>query len=461
MINYFNFKRMGEKFLLTNDFGRYIFLSAEEFRNLYIENLDNEEIKKHIEEAGFWFETSENFFTENNKFQLREAKNYLFQSTQLHIFVVTTACNMKCVYCQAQNGKTLSNGYMTKEIAKKSVEIALQSPSKNLQFEFQGGEPLLNFEIIKYIVEYTKENARNKNIQYSLVSNLTILTEEILEFLCENNIGISTSVDGDLFLHNANRPLKTGGETFEIVKDKIFYIQSKGIYVGAIQTTTKESLDKYIQIIDTYKELGFDNILLRPLTPLGCAEKNWNEIGYTAEEFVDFYKKAFRYLIEINKKGYKMKEGIAAVFLKKILQGYSENYMELRSPCGAAMGQMAYYYNGNVYTCDEGRMLAEMGNSAFCLGSALKNDYNELMDSRVCKAACSASILESLPSCSDCVYQPYCGVCPVVNFALYGDTYERQPNGYRCTINKGILDIIFSYLKDNDESIINILRSWI
>ena len=135
MINYFNFKRMGEKFLLTNDFGRYIFLSAEEFRNLYIENLDNEEIKKHIEEAGFWFETSENFFTENNKFQLREAKNYLFQSTQLHIFVVTTACNMKCVYCQAQNGKTLSNGYMTKEIAKKSVEIALQSPSKNLQFE--------------------------------------------------------------------------------------------------------------------------------------------------------------------------------------------------------------------------------------------------------------------------------------------------------------------------------------
>ena len=54
--------------------------------------------------------------------------------------------------------------------------------------------------------------------------------------------------------------------------------------------------------------------------------------------------------------------------------------MELRSPCGAAMGQMAYYYNGNVYTCDEGRMLAEMGNSAFCLGSALKNDYNELMD---------------------------------------------------------------------------------
>ena len=79
---------------------------------------------------------------------------------------------------------------MTCETAKKAVGIALQSPSNYLSFEFQGGEPLTNFETIKYIIEYSKENKSNKNIDYNLVSNLTLLTEEMIEFFIENNVSI-------------------------------------------------------------------------------------------------------------------------------------------------------------------------------------------------------------------------------------------------------------------------------
>lgn len=95
---------------------------------------------------------------------------------------------------------------------------------------------------------------------------------------------------------------------------------------------------------------------------------NGNQIGYDAEQFKDFYQQCMLKILAYNKNGYFLVEGHARIFLKKILLQCAENYMELRSPCGAGLGQMAYYPNGDIYTCDEARMLAEMGNHAFKMG---------------------------------------------------------------------------------------------
>ena len=132
--------------------------------------------------------------------------------------------------------------------------------------------------------------------------------------------------------------------------------------------------------------------------------------------------------------------------------------MELRSPCGAGIGQIAYYYDGNIYTCDEGRMLAEMGDDSFRLGT-VDDSYDELMNCNNCKAVCISSVLESLPNCCDCVYQPYCGTCPVVNLALKKDIYNKEPNDYKCKVYKGMLDIIFEALQDEEKE--EILKQWI
>jgi radical SAM protein with 4Fe4S-binding SPASM domain len=244
------------------------------------------------------------------------------------------------------------------------------------------------------------------------------------------------------------------------VNEKINAVKCAGVQMGAIETTTRESLAYPENIVDEYVQMGFHSISLRALTPLGCAHKRWEEIGYQPAEFLTFYRKAFDHIIEINQSGYRLTEGIATIFLKKIIEGIALNYMELRSPCGAAMGQIAYYYNGNVYTCDEGRMIAEMGNDTFLLGT-VESTYNELMGTKVCRAACTSSILEALLSCSDCVYQPYCGVCPAVNYALYGDLYEKTSGNYRCQIYRGMLDIIFEKLQEDDYSVRQIFRSWI
>lgn len=459
MINYFNFKKLNNKYLLTNDLGRYLFADFEELKSMVKNDIDfDSDFGQRATENYFCYDGSIQAFSELLKPYYRDGKNYLFSATSLHIFVVTNACNMKCVYCQAQNGKCVPNGMMTKEIAKKAVDIALSSPEVYLSFEFQGGEPLMNFDVIKYIVEYTESQNTKKVIEYNLVSNLTLLTDEIAQFIKEHNIGVSTSIDGDEHLHNQNRPYRNDNGTHRDVLKGIELLKAHNIGYGAIQTSTKNSLSKPKEIVDTYVKLGLPSVFIRNLTPLGCANNSWEEIGYTPEEFITFYKQCFDYIIQINKDGIFLKEGHASIMLSKILAGHPVNYMELRSPCGAGIGQIAYYYDGNVYTCDEGRMLAEMGDDSFKLGT-VNNTYDELMNSNNCKATCISSTLESLPNCSDCVYNPYCGTCPVVNLALSKDIFNKEPNDYKCKVYKGILDVIFESLQDDEK--FDILKTWI
>lgn len=268
-------------------------------------------------------------------------------------------------------------------------------------------------------------------------------------------------MDGDQILHDHNRKRVDGRGTFDATYRNIQRIKDAGIDLSATQTTTNYSLTRWREMVDTYIELGFNNIFIRPLTPLRMAHSEWKDIGYSGAEFLSFYSDSLNYILQKNIEGYQLSEGHAKIFLKKILSGYSYNYMELRSPCGAALGQMAYYYDGEIYTCDEGRMLSEMGDRSFRLGSVFSTVYNEMMDSPICKAVCSASILESSPTCSSCVYQPYCGTCPVVNYALTGDIISKRPNNFRCQIYGGMLDILFSKLKQNEKPIVDVLYSWL
>lgn len=461
MINYFNFKKFGDEYLLTNDTGRYAFVSEDTLKAL-IENKNiSEDIYNKLKDNFFVYDEHDGVFVERIKHHIRDNKSYLFSSTALHIFVLTNICNMSCVYCQAKDDTKIVHHKMTKEIAEKSVDIALSSPSRFLTFEFQGGEPLANFEVLKHIVEYTEERKRGKNISYSIVTNLSLLTDEILDFLIKYNINISTSLDGDEELHNFNRRFQNGGDTFTTVRNKIEYIQEKGYSVGAIQTTTRNSFDKVKEIIDTYVSCKQTSIFIRPLTRLGTAERVWNTIGYTVDEFLKFYEDCLRYIIKLNKEGVDICERHAVIFLRKILQGYAENYMELRSPCGATVGQIAYFYDGNIFTCDEGRMLYEMGNDAFKLGNVFENTFDDLVQSSTCKAVCIASLLESQLNCCDCVYQPYCGTCPVINLAQEKDIFFKNIESFRCRVYGGMLDILFNILKANNPDEIKVLKKWI
>jgi len=124
--------------------------------------------------------------------------------------VLTKWCNHQCKYCHSAADYRYTDDWlnMSKDSAKKIVDIILSSPAKKLTIEFQWWEPMVNMDLIDFIVKYAEEKNKKtkKNIKFALVSNLTMVNEEILEKLFSYpNLSISTSLDWDKKTHDFNR----------------------------------------------------------------------------------------------------------------------------------------------------------------------------------------------------------------------------------------------------------------
>lgn len=465
-VAFFNFKKLkGNKFLITNDIGSHAFLTFDEFDSYLKGGLENFDSVKYeeLKEKGF-IRNQLNFPLLIKKYAKR--KFFLSNGPSLHIVVVTLRCDHKCVYCQtsAKNEQS-KNLDMSKETAKKVVDKIFETPNKTITIEFQGGEPLLNFETVKFIVTYANElnKQKRKNMLIALVTNLASMDEEKLKFLIKNDVSICTSIDGPQYLHNQNRIFQGKKNIYPQIKKWVGKIQSAFLNKQykhkpqALLTVSKKTLSQPKKIVDEYLALGFDSIHLRPLSPLGLAVKTWKKIGYSADEFIDFYIKALKYIISLNKKGTFIAERAAALFIKKIFDEKDPNYLDLRSPCGAVTGQLAYNFNGDIYACDEARMLSRMGDDSFKLGN-VDTPLDDMLKSEICKTLIVASTLENLPGCSDCAYNPYCGVCPIFSYVETGNVFGKPASNTRSIINRLQLDYIFELMENNETLVI--LKNW-
>lgn len=464
-ITHYNWSEHNEKILLTNDIGKYYFLTKSEFKDFINFKLEpDSEAFINLQARGFLYQDKYKYIADF-EYDMAEMKRCLSIGTNLFILVLTDACNQNCIYCQAGGAH---KSKMSIEICRKAIDIALQSPVSHMTIEFQGGEPTLNPEVLKFAVIYAKKifAEKGKHVDFAIVSNLTSPEPEILRWLIKNDVNISTSLDGNRELHDYNRPLKfNNNSSYDAWREGVELYKSlckecgKNFTLSAIQTTTRASLKFHREIIDEYLANGINNLYIRPLTPLGRARDNWDAIGYTPQEYLKFYFNLIDNMISRCKKGEYVTEVSAIIYLKRIFNGESVGHTEFRSPCGAASGQIAVNYNGSIYTCDEGRMLANMGDDIFKLGD-INNNYKELLKSPAAHAVCTASCVEALPMCCSCVYSPYCSVCPVVNYQLEGDLFSRDENSYKCVISKGILNYIFNIIQRGDPEDIAVLRQW-
>jgi uncharacterized protein len=115
------------------------------------------------------------------------------------MFVVTLRCNHVCPYCQVSRVSEDRSAYdMTEEMAEKGLEFVFRTPSPAVKIEFQGGETMLNFSLIRYIVRRAKVRNRTagKDLQLVIATNLSVITDEMMEFCASEEILISTSLDG-------------------------------------------------------------------------------------------------------------------------------------------------------------------------------------------------------------------------------------------------------------------------
>lgn len=457
-IGFFRFRETKEGFLITNDFGKYAILTVDEFNKFLKGKIDKKtKLYKDLFKKGFYKKS----FADNRKALIksyRGIKGNLFnQGTSLHIVAVTDECNLSCVYCQAfhKKGGKKKSAHMDKDTAEKTVDFIFNSPSQNINIEFQGGEPLANWDIVKFIIEYARKKAKKtgKKLDLSLVSNFVLMTDVKVDFLTKHNVFLCTSLDGPEELHNKNRVFNSGNN-YKTVSRWIKKLKKKGRAVGAVLTISRYSLKYYKEIVDEYLNLGVRGFHLRPLSCLGRAKSNWKKIGYSAEEFIAFWEKAMDYVIDINLKGIFLGEMGSRIMLQKIIGNKDSGYTELSSPCGAVLGQLLYNYDGSIYTCDEGRMTKT---DDFLLGDTT-NDYHDIITNTKTKALLASSCLENL-FCDYCVYGSYCGVCTVKNLAEHGNLFPNITATFDCKLRMAQFDYLFQKMEDKE--ILSIFKKWI
>jgi His-Xaa-Ser system radical SAM maturase HxsB len=385
--------------------------------------------------------------------------------TKLHIFVVTLRCDHSCHYCQVSRQTTDKSTYdMSFETAEKSVDLMMETPAQNVTLELQGGEPLLAFDVIRYIVPLAKKKAKalNKDLDIVVTTNLANATDEILFYLRDENIKVSTSLDGPGAIHNANRP-RPGGNSYELTIKNIDRARKVlgADKVAALMTTTQLSLEHPVEIIDEYVRRGFHSIFLRPISPYGFAVKTKKKTGYQVGAFLKFYRTGLAHILDINRRGYDLAEVYAKILLTKILTPYGTGYVDLQSPAGAGINVLVYNYDGAVYATDESRMLAEMGDHTFRLGNVWQHTRKQIFTGDAFVNLAAASCNQSLTGCSDCAFQPYCGSDPIHNHATQGDIFGHRPTSDFCHRNMEVIKHLFQLIAEGDKETMRVFFAWI
>ncbi|MCD6557421.1 MAG: His-Xaa-Ser system radical SAM maturase HxsB [Candidatus Aenigmarchaeota archaeon] len=456
--NFYRTLRLDDKILVTTDHGDWVLLTDDEYRLLRSMKLrENAMLLGVLEEKGV-------VLTKNNVERIvkkyRERNSFLFNGPSLHILIPTFRCNQRCIYCHSVAKPENAEGYdMDEDTAKAVVDFIFKSPAKTLSIEFQGGDCSLNFDIVKFVIEYAEKKAeeKNKKLKFSVVTNLTKFDEDKLNFLKKHHImGLATSLDGPKEVHNKNRKYLNGMGTYD---DVVYWIKrikeefKNDFNLNAMTTITRYSLDYPEEIVDEFNRLGFDMVWFRFLNQLGFARAEWKKIGYTADEYMNFYNKGMDHLIKINKQGRSMIEIMTFIFLWKILSNRDPMFVDIQSPCGAGIGQLLYDNKGDIFTCDEAKIFED-----FKLGNVKTSSYSDIFKNKTLRAMIDIS--SKYPTlCDACPLSPYCGICLVNIYKSQGSIIPKLSEDLRCKIFKQLIPNIFRRLLFTDNR--DIFLEWL
>ncbi|WP_102400539.1 thioether cross-link-forming SCIFF peptide maturase [Haloimpatiens massiliensis] len=338
---------------------------------------------------------------------------------------ITHACNLRCKYCFADEGKYHGESkIMSVEVGKKALDFVIKhsGPRKNIEVDLFGGEPLMAFENIKQIVNYGKEleKKHNKNIRFTMTTNCTLLNDEIMEYLNKNMVNIVLSIDGRKEVNDRVRIGANGEGSYDSILPKIREMvarrdPSKQHYVRG--TFTRENTDFFNDVMHLvnlgFKEISVEPVVLPDEHPLSLREEDlptiFNEYDKLYNEMLRRYKegnefKFYHFNINLN--------GGPCVY-KRI------------SGCGAGHEYVAVTPTGDVYPCHQ-----FVGNEEFKLGTI----YEDKMNNDIAQKFHEAHIYNK-PKCRECWARFYCsGGCQANNYNFNGDIHKPYEIG--CAMQK-------------------------
>lgn len=284
-------------------------------------------------------------------------------------FLVTGVCNLACGYCIA---KDLPPMHMDDRIGRAAIDmfVRLAVGAKSIEVVFTGGEPLLNFRIVRSLASHASDVAQQHGmaVQFVLKTNGTVLTPKITEFLLRQNCKTVVSIDGDGATHDLQRRFNSGQTTYSIISKNIKTLLQSGVQCAGAFTVHPASVSTVLQGIKNLHALGIHQIDVGP----AYGTVIWTEHDVAA--FVKMLGDIALYVRDVN--------GCTPAFEVGPLYRRSEHVgNQLRGcwGCGAGLRQLAFLPDGRIAACSALAMLATRF-PEFVLGHVNEGLYDDALD---------------------------------------------------------------------------------
>lgn len=360
--------------------------------------------------------------------KFKETRQTVVKALCLHI---AHDCNLACKYCFAEEGEYHGRReLMSFEVGKKALDFLVANSGNrvNLEVDFFGGEPLMNWDVVKQLVEYGRslEEPNNKKFRFTLTTNGVLLNDEIMEYLNKEMSNVVLSLDGRKEVNDRMRPFRTGKGSYDLIVPKFQKLADSrnqtNYYVRG--TFTRDNLD-FSEDVKHFADLGFKQMSIEPV--VGPEEDPYSIREEDLPKIMEEYDKLALEYIKREKEG----NGFNFFhFMIDLNQGPCV-YKRL-SGCGSGTEYLAVTPWGDFYPCHQ-----FVGNEDFLMGNVndgiVRNDIVEAFGD------CN---VYSKEKCKNCFSKFYCsGGCAANSYNFHGtinDAYdigcEMQKKRVECSI---------------------------
>lgn len=323
-------------------------------------------------------------------------------------------CNLACKYCFASEGEYHgTRSMMSLEVGKKAVDYLIENSGsrKNLEIDFFGGEPLMNFKVVKDIVEYakSKEQHYNKRFRFTITTNGMLLSDEMITYINENMYNVVLSIDGRKSVHDAIRPTPNGKGSYDIILPKFLQVAESrnqtNYYVRG--TFTHHNLDFTNDVLHL-ADLGFKQISVEPVVApdnMPYAIKP-EDLPFVYEQYEQLAEKMLQY--DSDSKGFNFFH-----FMIDLNQGPC--VVKRMTGCGAGSEYLAVTPEGDLYPCHQ-----FVGIDGYKMGSVFNGiDRKDIVEEfKNCH-------LFTKEECNECWAKFYCGGgCNANAYNFHGNIHK-------------------------------------
>ena len=375
----------------------------------YGKNLSPEELYECLEDIKSLVE-SKQLFTEDTFEDIAGGVKYRDKAIKALCLHVAHTCNLNCTYCFASQGKYKGErGLMSFEVGKQGIDflIANSGNRRNLELDFFGGEPLLNFDAVKQIVAYarTQEKIHNKNFRFTLTTNGLNINDEVIEFADREISNVVLSLDGRKEVHDRFRKTNAGTGSYDLVVPKFReFVSKRGDKSYYIRGTFTHFNTDFTKDLFHMADLGFTQLSMEPVV---CSPDD--PCALTEEDLPVLFE---QYELLAKKMLKRHKEGKPITFYHYMIDlEHGPCIYKRISGCGSGTEYLAVTPWGELYPCHQ-----FVGDKTFSMGNVWEGVTNDAIRQNF--ARCNAY---SRQECKNCWAQLYCsGGCAANSYHATG-----------------------------------------